>query len=539
MSPQLNIIERVHRGDLTGLNFAGLVRLSFELDHGKKERPVILTSGADINGREDQDQRCRLSVEQRGGMYVYTYDEPDTSAWKRRRVKRPDGGTDWRVIRPVYEGALEDLKRGVAPNGERLDGLMIYDLDRLTRDNRHLEDAIDVVQHYGRVITDINLILDLTTDIGRSNARFLVTAKAMQSSDTARRVRDRHESIAVAGIPVGGSRPFGWNDDKRMLHPIESELIRKAVKDIMAGIGLHTICREWNKAAITTPRGHTWVRTVLRNLLLSPRLAGYRVYRDDICRDHQGKPVMGQYEPILTVQEWEDLKAYLTDRSKHNGSTHTGGRKYLLSGIVRCGLCGHLMHGYYDRRLDEFYYGCPSPTMARGCCGHVSINGKKLDAMVIERVLGILADTEVPATPASPWPRADELAAKETKIKELMTAYGSGELPKEHVFPVVAQLDNEAKALRRERSAWNREQQRASKATASVLKLWPDMDTDRKRAVIDTVIETVAINRRTIKQARFDPNRVDIVPREVSMASLQPTLRVLLQATKKSVALVA
>jgi hypothetical protein len=78
------LVKRANWGDLSGMNFAGLVRLSFEPHRG--------------------------------------------------------------VIRPVFEGALDDLKRGIAPNGERLDGLVVYDIDRLTQDNRHLEDAIEVVE---------------------------------------------------------------------------------------------------------------------------------------------------------------------------------------------------------------------------------------------------------------------------------------------------------------------------------------------------------------------------------------------------------
>jgi site-specific DNA recombinase len=101
-----------------------LVRLSFEPDHGKperqQERPYL--SGTDINGREDQEDRAKRSIEARGGRWVFTYDEPDTSAWKRKevRVVAEAGNVDYvyRVIRPVYEGALEDLKRGIAPNGE-------------------------------------------------------------------------------------------------------------------------------------------------------------------------------------------------------------------------------------------------------------------------------------------------------------------------------------------------------------------------------------------------------------------------------------
>lgn len=59
-------------------------------------------------------------MESRGGRYVYTYEEPDTSAWKRKRVRQPDGTVAYRVIRPVFEGALEDLKPGRTPDGQRL-----------------------------------------------------------------------------------------------------------------------------------------------------------------------------------------------------------------------------------------------------------------------------------------------------------------------------------------------------------------------------------------------------------------------------------
>ncbi|MFJ8110670.1 recombinase family protein [Streptomyces sp. NPDC096132] len=64
------------------------------------------------------------------------------------------------MIRPVFEGALDDLKRGTAPDGQRLDGLIVYDIDRLTRDNRHLEDAIEVVENFHRPIIDITGTLE-------------------------------------------------------------------------------------------------------------------------------------------------------------------------------------------------------------------------------------------------------------------------------------------------------------------------------------------------------------------------------------------
>ncbi|MGW7383574.1 hypothetical protein [Streptomyces sp. NPDC054794] len=68
-------------------------------------------TGRDIKSTEEQERDGRQFVESRGGRYVYTYMEPDTSAWKRRRVRLPDGSIGYRVVRPVYEGALEDRSR--------------------------------------------------------------------------------------------------------------------------------------------------------------------------------------------------------------------------------------------------------------------------------------------------------------------------------------------------------------------------------------------------------------------------------------------
>ena len=518
-------------GDYSGLNLAALVRLSFEKDYGKKKKkkPTVILSGADINGRDDQEDRVKRAVEALGGNWVYTYDEPNTSAWKRRKVKVVIDGeeqTIWRVVRPVYEGALKDLKHGIAPNGMPLDGLIVYDLDRLTRDLQNLLDAIDVVEHHGKLITDMNRTLDLFTETGRSNAKFLVTAKGMSSSDTSRRITDKHEAIAIAGIPVGGTRPFGWNADKRTLDPIEAELIRKARRDILYGdIGIRTICKEWKEDGIKTPKGNDWQRSPLRSMLLSPRLAGYRVYREDICYDHDGNPVMGQYEPILTIPEWEELRDYLTREGRGSQNVHRGGRKRLLSGVMRCGLCATLCLSYTDNRNNVYYYACPSPS--QGGCGHVSINGVKLDGLITEQVLQRLAHTEA-KTEVAPWPHESLLAAKEAKIKELMDAYNTDALPKEYVFPNVAQISDEVRSLKRDRSAWNRKQVRARNATASVVEQWPTLSIDRQRAVIQLFIHTIALGRRTIKATRFDPDRITIVWRDDISSDLPERLSMLL-----------
>ncbi|MEU4212771.1 recombinase family protein [Streptomyces sp. NPDC026206] len=235
-----DLVERAQWGNLERQNWAVLVRLSTE-ESGDGEAAEDAVSpgqrfpmtGQDIRSTKEQERDGRQFVEKRGGTHVYTYFEPDTSAWRKKRVRLPDGRVVYRVVRPVFEGALEDLKSGRAPNGERLDGLIVYDIDRLTRDNRHLEDAIDVVERHRRPIIDITGSLDLLTDNGRATARVVVAMANKQSADTARRVRRKHRALEREGVPTGGARPFGWNSDKRTLHPEESEHLRRGARRIL------------------------------------------------------------------------------------------------------------------------------------------------------------------------------------------------------------------------------------------------------------------------------------------------------------------
>jgi site-specific DNA recombinase len=267
-----DILQRARSGNLSGLNLAGLVRKSTpeHADLAKEENTRPYLTGFDLKSRDQQEEDARSYVTGRNGNYVYTYDEPDTSAWKRRRVTLPDRQVIYRVKRPVYEAALKDLTQGVAPNGQRLDGLVVYDIDRLTRDNHDLEDAIDVVVYHQRLIIDITGTIDLLTENGRDMARVLVTMAGKQSAATSRRLTRKHQAVALAGIPTGRHRPFGWQADKRTLHPLEAPLLAEAHKDVCRNISLHTICREWKEAGITTTCGKFWTTTALRYRLLSP-----------------------------------------------------------------------------------------------------------------------------------------------------------------------------------------------------------------------------------------------------------------------------
>ncbi|QXE38940.1 recombinase family protein [Streptomyces sp. GMY02] len=512
-------VQRAHWGDFRGLRFAGLARLSTEeaegevLPGGTPEQPRW-TTGADIKSTEEQEaDGCRF-VESRGGEYVFTYMEPDTSAWKRKRVRLPDGSAAYRVVRPVYEGALEDLKKGIAPNGERIDGLVVYDIDRLTRDNRHLEDAIEVVQHYKRPILDITGTLDLLTDNGRAMARVVVAIANKSSADTARRLHLNHTKRRRRGIPAGGRRPFGWQEDKRNLHPAEAKLLRDAVKRVILGTGVSTIVAEWNRKEIKSVSGKPWTIQTLKCVLRNPRICGIRSYLasdfdPDTARetrfmavsyDEEGEPIIGQWEPLVSVAEWEAVVAILGERPAR-GTGHNS-RVYLGTGTLRCGKegCNRLLRGHKGNRhpsMREFYYACPAKTTGRGC-GGVKVKGPESDELIAKLVIAKYEEEathqQAVKTPQE-WPQEARWLNIREDIADLKQARKDRKIGAQRYYADLAEYEAEERDLTKDRNAWTRRMLVGQDKPIDMAKEWhrQGITLAERRAYVEQALTAVVV----------------------------------------------
>jgi DNA invertase Pin-like site-specific DNA recombinase len=528
----IDLIAKAKAGDLTCMNFAILARLSDESKFrrhelkkksGKKTakgaknaaRPM---TGLDINNRDEQVTRCTERIEHAGGNVVFVYHEPHTSAWKRKRIRLDDGTVIYRVIRPVYKQALADLAKGkVAETGERLDGLMILDVDRLTRDNRDLEDAIDVVVYRRRPILDWRNSIDLLTESGRTNARGIVAYKNAQSTDTAWRVANKHKALQREGIPAGGPRPFGWKKDRRTLHPVEAPLLKTAALDVLAGKTLHSVVVGWADRGILTANGKKWRREALLSVLRNPRICGYRMATvhevnqetgDDFTRrvvalNDKGKPIKGQWERIITPKEWRALIELLGE-SYRRGNGHNA-RVYLLSGTLRCGKDGcdeklRAVKAPASRSKGKpegfFWYGCPSK--AQGGCGGVRIDGPAADEYVTKLVIAKYEQqtakrkaTKAPAV----WDKQSQL----DRVHEDMTALKAArradppKISAERYYAELSELEALESALVRESNAFTRRQYASAGTRVDLRADWTGLTLAEKHAHIERMLTAVTV----------------------------------------------
>lgn len=369
--------------------------------------------------------------------------ENDTSAYKRRWVTLSDGSRVKRVVRPEFDELLRQIYAG------EVDGLIVYDLDRLVRQNRQLEDLIDAVEQMRIPVHSASGgMVNLLTGDGRANARMMCTMATKQSDDTARRVARTAFSLAEEGsVTRGGPRRFGWQSCAVKLEDAEATAIREAARRATDGESLWSIVVDFQARGITpvdpprkkrTEASGQFTRSSLNNLLRSPRIGGIRIYAGTgrgravpindwrnrvMVKD--GAYVMGKWVAVLPVAEWEELQHALDSPKRHRsqqlGQAPVGGanaRKYLLTGWLRCGACGGRMNGKPGTERRRPYYQCKPKD--QGGCNSVSRDMGRVDALVTELLMRAMeADALVAAEPDLD---AEQRAAAESEIGRLSDA---------------------------------------------------------------------------------------------------------------------
>jgi site-specific DNA recombinase len=394
--------------------------------------------------------------------------------------------------------------------------ILSYSNSRLTRRPMELEDLITLHEQAGtKLLTKVSGEADLATADGRMMARVMAAFDAGEAERTGERVARKHVELARDGKLCGGIRPFGWQDDQVTLDPVETGYINDAVDMLLNGTATQgLIVRVWNELGIYTPFGNRWRPTSFRKMLEKPRLAGIRVFRQQVQYDDDGKPVMGVWEPLMDYDKWQRLRVVLQGRPRKGKGTRPGAAKYLQTTIVRCGKCmGRMFGNPGQKKQPRLAYVCSGNP---GCTG-MSISMSHLDHLVQKLVLAKIHSSELPdASQETTWEREGDLQALRTDKGELMAALTSRRLSAATVIPAVEDLDQQIEALETERTEWVRSlADRPTKVEVTdVAEFEKVYDIMQRRATLQKWLTAVVV-RPGRKGYNFEPGRVEPVWREL------------------------
>jgi len=264
-------------------------------------------------GVDRQRQECTQLADRLGWAIVGHHSDNDLSAYSGKP-------------RPRDRALLDDLEHG------RADAVLVWHTDRLHRRPVELEEYINVCDPRGVITQTVKAgPLDLATPSGRMVARMLGSTARYEVEHAIERQQAAKLQAATAGRWKGGRRPFGYRADGVTVRESEAAEIKRATDDLLAGMSLHAIARDWNARGITTSTGGAWKASEVRKLLARPRNAGLMEHRGEVIGP-------AEWPAIIEEELWRAVRALVSDESRR--TTTGNARRWLGGGLYRCGVWG-------------------------------------------------------------------------------------------------------------------------------------------------------------------------------------------------------
>ncbi|MFI6120065.1 recombinase family protein [Streptomyces sp. NPDC051064] len=444
---------------------------------------------------------------------------------------RPAG--DPHIVRNDFEALLVDLENGTVR------GILFYHSDRLVRqeyDAARINRLFQLNPTYvGRAVAGGT---DLSTQEGRSMLTIQATMGGMEVYSTRRRVARKNKGLAERGHIHGGPRPFGWAEDRRTLHDTEAEELRKAVLAIPGGLTVGEIRKQWIDLGYEPTRNkkkpgtQTLQHSTVETRLINPRICGYRTYlpqaerRDakrpwmpDFVVRKDGKPVMGNWEAIVSPEEWQACVATIEERKRarvEGRAAHTTSAKYLLSGIARCGKCSFpLMSNQYSKGTASherygYRYACLTTL---GGCGGVTRVGPPMEHMVeeaflleVRRSLGTVAgQVEINETKHDV-----RLARIDQEIAEVSERRRAKRISMSTALDLIEELEGERDELNRQRRQLVAAKVRRQNISPSLPEEWKGYSVSQRKIRLRESIRAVMVHPAG-RGRRFDPSLIEVV----------------------------
>ena len=343
---------------------------------------------------------CRKKAKTVGWEVVGVYEDNDVSASTGK-------------VRPAYQRMLSDLEAG------HINGVVVWDLDRLTRRPIEVEHFIDLADRRGVSLASVGGDTDLSTDNGRLFARIKGAVARAEVERKSERQKSANAQRAESGVPHVGRRAFGYSPHGMEVIELEAAEIRKAAESLLAGGSLRGIVANMNNREVRTTAGGPWHPTEMRRLLGNPRYCALLYRRGELVGP-------GNWPAILDEDTHKAIRAVLSDPSRHKAGRP---RRYLLSGVATC-ICGGRIFGCMQQRGP--LYMCETRK-------HVARRAEDVDRLVAALAVQRLSQPDAAVVLSRP---TDQMASKGLRAEEqglrarlngLSEAFAAGEIDREQL----------------------------------------------------------------------------------------------------------
>ncbi|MBS5778916.1 MAG: recombinase family protein [Acholeplasma sp.] len=254
--------------------------------------------------------------------------------------------------RPQFQEMLKDMKEG------KLNYIVAYKLDRITRSVRDLEELISVLEQYNCFLLCDRDDVNTSTANGRFFVRMLTVLSQLEIEIVSERTKfGLNGAIKSGHIP--GQRPFGYKsaEDKRMvIDNATRPYVEKIFDMYLEGKSFQQISNYFKENNIYSKKN--WKDTTIQKIIDNKIYMGdYEQYKR-IGKQENLEPIvyMNVVEPIISRAKWEECQR----QKERNQRTYTRDRVYTFFQRLKCPNCSRIMKckGSGGTKRKYMYYTC-------------------------------------------------------------------------------------------------------------------------------------------------------------------------------------
>ncbi|GIM46993.1 integrase [Collibacillus ludicampi] len=272
-----------------------------------------------------------------------------SQGWNEYRLYIDDGYSGTNMDRPALQRMIKHIQQG------KIQTVIVYKLDRLGRKQKDVLYLLeDVFDKNGVAFKSATEPFDTSTPLGKAMLGILAVFAQLERDTIIERTTSGRRQRIRKGLWYGGRVPFGYEWDKEaqrlIINPEQADIVRNIFKMYLQGHSYNSIA-EWAAARTNDICiDHTRVREILMRPIYTGRM------------NLLGDLVEGKHEAIISLETWRMVHEEM--RRRLDGKTPMG--TYLLSGLLRCGVCGGpVIHIFKNsrkgqKRYSYEYYVCKS-----------------------------------------------------------------------------------------------------------------------------------------------------------------------------------
>ena len=253
--------------------------------------------------------------------------------------------------RPKFQEMLKDMKDG------KINYIVAYKLDRVTRSVRDLEELISQLEKYNTYLVCDRDDVNTSTANGRFFVRMLTVLSQLEIEIVSERTKfGLNGAIKSGHLP--GQVALGFKKDgnrKTIIDPATAPIVKRVFDLYLQGKTFLQISNIFNEEKVLNKNWKdTHIERIINNRLY---MGDYEMYKR-LKEWKNVEPViyMNVVDPIIPRYIWEECQA----QKIINQRTYTRDRVYTFFQKLKCPKCGKIMKckGSGGKRRKYVYYNC-------------------------------------------------------------------------------------------------------------------------------------------------------------------------------------